>query len=178
MKKKIITVILSAILIICIGSSIYQYKTTSNLKSSLSLLANTKNDITTEIGNKTEELKNTTSEIEKFNTTISDLTTEKDSLTTSIKETQSQIDTIQQEIKIDNEIDTANTELTEEDQEIIDQIEQELMKEHPEWFTDTTENTGDTGNYEHVGTPSTGVVPEFNFGQGDYSELGSDVTVY
>ncbi len=82
MKNRIVTVILSAILIICIGASIYQYKTTSNLKSSLSLLANTKNDITTEIESKTEEVKNTTSEIEKANTTISDLTTEKDNLTT------------------------------------------------------------------------------------------------
>ncbi len=81
------------------------------------------------------------------------------------------------EYKGDNEIDTANTELTEEDQEIIDQIEQELMKEHPEWFTDTTENTGDTGNYEHVGTPDNGVLPESTFGQGDYSE-GAGATVY
>ncbi len=128
------TVILSAILIICIGSSIYQYKTTSNLTNSLSLLANTKNDITTEIESKTEELKNTTSEIEKANTAISDLTTEKDNLTTSIKETQLKIDTIQQEIKIDDEIDTANTELTLAEQDIVDQIEQELMEEHPEWL--------------------------------------------
>ncbi len=118
MKNKIATITLSVLLIFCIGSSIYQYKTTSNLTNSLSLLANTKNDFTTEIESKTEELKNTTSEINKANSTISDLTTEKDSLTTSIKETQSQIDTIQQEIKIDNGIDTANTELTEEEQDI------------------------------------------------------------
>ncbi len=89
------------------------------------------------------------------------------------------IDTIQQEIKIDNEIDTANTELTPAEQDIVDQIEQELMDEHPEWFTDTSGNSDNTGNYEHVGTEdNTANTPQIQFGQGDYSGLGSDVTVY
>lgn len=56
--------------------------------------------------------------------------------------------------------------LSEEDQELVDEIIAEtkdefmekMKKEHPEWFTDTTGNTNQ-GNYENVGTPSTGELP-------------------
>lgn len=57
--------------------------------------------------------------------------------------------------------------LSEEDQAIVKQIEEELKKEHPEWFADTAPSTSE-GNYEDVGTPSTGQFqnPNYKFGQG------------
>lgn len=68
--------------------------------------------------------------------------------------------------------------LSEEEQEMVDQIVEDMMKEHPEWFTDTAPNTNQ-GNYEDVGTPSTGQFqnPNYEFGQGDYSE-GAGAQVY
>ena len=66
--------------------------------------------------------------------------------------------------------------LSEEEQEMVDQIVEDMMKEHPEWFTDTAPNTNQ-GNYEDVGTPSSGELP----GKIDIGDVTSDVpagTVY
>ena len=62
--------------------------------------------------------------------------------------------------------------LSEEEQEMVDQIVEDMMKEHPEWFTDDSSGTS-PAPYQGpaVGTPSTGELPTFEFGQGDYSGL-------
>ncbi len=70
--------------------------------------------------------------------------------------------------------------LSKEEQEIVDQIVEDLMKEHPEWSTDDSSGTS-PAPYQGpaVGTPDNGELPNTGrFGQGDYSELGDNVTVY
>ncbi len=68
--------------------------------------------------------------------------------------------------------------LSEEEQEMVDQIVEDMMKEHPEWFTDTVPSTGE-GNYEDVGTPdNTANTPQFQFDPNDTDGLSTDVTVY
>ena len=67
--------------------------------------------------------------------------------------------------------------LSEEEQEMVDQIVEDMMKEHPEWFTDTAPSTSE-GNYEDVGTPDSGELPTGNL---KFGEATSDVpagTVY
>ncbi len=67
--------------------------------------------------------------------------------------------------------------LSEEDQAAVKRIEENLKKKHPEWFTNTTPTTSE-GNYEDVGTPSTGELPTGNLKfDGDYSE-GAGAQVY
>lgn len=166
MKKKALTIILSIILLICIGGNIYQNRTTLELRESLSELTNAKNELTTEIENKTIELNNITSEIETANATIEELTAKVDSLTSAINVTQSKIDGI-------NSTREANM----EEQAAVNRIEENLKKKHPEWFTDTpSTGTGD-GNYEHVGTPDNTA----NTRQIEFGSTTSDVpagTVY
>ncbi|MBD5508835.1 MAG: hypothetical protein HDR05_12530 [Lachnospiraceae bacterium] len=181
MKNKTLTIILSVILIICIGVNIYQYTTASKLKNSLSVLTNSKNEITTDIENKATELNSITSEIEAANTTISELTARVDSLSSSINSTQSEIENVQEEISNIEYASANDYGLTEEEQAMLEEMEQEVMQKHPEWFSDTNPNkgTGNQGNWDNVGTPdNTANTPQIQFGQGDYSELGSDVTVY
>lgn len=63
--------------------------------------------------------------------------------------------------------------LSPEDKAEVDAAVERAKERHPEWFTDDSvgnTNTGE-GNYEHVGTPSTGELPPSTFGQGDYSGL-------
>lgn len=82
MKNKIITIILTILLIASIGGNIYQYIATSNLASNLSTLTNTKNELTAEIETKTEELNNLTSELDGLNEKISELKTSIETLQT------------------------------------------------------------------------------------------------
>ena len=86
------------------------------------------------------------------------------------------------EYKGDSGVDALQSEydsLSEEDQAVVKQIEEELKKEHPEWFTDDSSGTS-PAPYQGpaVGTPDNGELPPSTFGQGDYSELGDNVTVY
>lgn len=201
MKNKTLTIILSATLIACIGVSIYQLNTTSVLKNRLSVLTNTKNELTAEIENKTEELKNITSETEEMSNTISELTEKMDNLNLLAEEMQSEIKSLEEaqnievnsthtdvvlgddEYKGDEEETTEediDTGLTQEDEDEIRDMMKEILKEqYPELLTEgSTGNTGGAqqGNYESVGTPDNGVIPEFNM-----NDVTSDVapgTVY
>ena len=190
MKKKTLTVILSITLLICVGGNIYQNMTASKLRERLSELTNAKNELTAETENRTIELNNVTSEIETANTTIEELTAKVDSLTSAINATQSKIDGINSthtdvelgdnEYKGDTGTDALQSEydsLSEEDQAVVKQIEEELKKEHPEWFADTAPSTGE-GNYEDVGTPDNGVIPEYTVGESGSEGLADNVTVY
>lgn len=100
----------------------------------------------------------------------------------SINSTHTDITLGEDEYKGDDGATTTNDYgLTEEEQAMLEEMEQEVMQKHPEWFTDTNPNkgTGNQGNWDNVGTPdNTANTPQIQFGQGDYSELGSDVTVY
>ena len=163
---------------------------TLNKIDACSELSNAKNELTAEIENKTIELNTVTSEIETANTTIEELTAAVDSLTSEINATQSKIDGINSthtdiilgddEYKGDTGADALQSELdslSEEDQAAVKRIEENLKKKHPEWFTNTTPTTSE-GNYEDVGTPSTGELPTGNLKfDGDYSE-GAGAQVY
>ena len=84
------------------------------------------------------------------------------------------------EYKGDSGVDALQSEydsLSEEDQAVVKQIEEELKTEHPEWFTDTVPSTGE-GNYEDVGTPDNGVIPEYTVGESGSEGLADNVTVY
>lgn len=198
MKSKTLTIILSTALIVCIGVSIYQLNTTSALKNRLSVLTNTKNELTAEIENKTEELKNITSETEEMSNTISELTEKMDSLNLLAGEMQSEIKSLEEaqsievnsthtdvvlgedEYKGDEEVnlkESATETVSEEDLDAIaDQIYQDLLKEHPEWVAD--ENTTQQGNYEHVGTPDSGVIPEYTVGESGGEGISDGLTIY
>ncbi len=196
MKSKRLTVILSVMLIIGIGLSIYQHNTTLELKNRLSVLANTKDELTKEIESNTEELKRVTSEIEKAKKTNAELTVKRDNLAEKNKELRSKVEALKEEssssvnsthtdIELtedeyqgDSTIDNSYNELSPTEQDIVDDIVEDIMSEHPEWFNDSGNNAS-SGNYEHVGTEdNTANTPQIQFGQGDYSGLGSDVTVY
>ncbi len=79
----------------------------------------------------------------------------------------------------DSTIDNAYNELTPTEQEAVDDIVEQIMAEHPEWFTDTNNNAS-AGNYEHVGTPDTGVVdnPDYQVGESGGEGLSDDVIIY
>ena len=189
MKNKTLTIILLTAFIACIGVSIYQLNTTSVLKNRLSVLTNTKNELTAEIESKTTELAEIASETEEMNNTISELTTVMENLTSLTEEMQSEIKSLEEaqsievnsthndlvlgddEYKGDEEITTEET--TEEEQQAIQSIADRMMAEHPEWFDENGNikvgggNGGSTtqGNYEHVGTPDNGVIPEYTLGE-------------
>lgn len=200
MKSKILTLILSATLIACLGVSIYQLNTASALKNRLLVLTNTKNELTVEIENKTEELKNITSETEEMNNTISELTAKLDNLKMLANDMQSEIKSLEEaqsievnsthtdvilgedEYKGDEEVnlkESATETVSEEDLDAIaDQIYQDLLKEHPEWVAD--ENTTQQGNYEHVGTPDSGQFtnPNYTVGESGGEGISDGLTVY
>lgn len=68
--------------------------------------------------------------------------------------------------------------LSEEDQAAVNRIEENLKKKHPEWFADTPSTGTGEGNYEHVGTPDNGVIPEYTIGESGHVEGGENATVY
>lgn len=167
MKKKALTIILSIILLICIGGNIYQNRTTSKLRESLSELTNAKNELTTEIENKTKELNNITSEIETANATIEELTAKVDSLTSAINATQSKIDGI-------NSTQEANM----EEQAAVNRIEENLRKKHPEWFTAPSQDSGYVSVDAPVEEDTTGGANNgYQFGSGGDSGVAPG-TVY
>ncbi len=82
------------------------------------------------------------------------------------------------EYKGNNELDGAYESLSDEEKAEVDQILEEVKKEHPELFEDNSGNIPYTGPAQ--GTPSTGVPenPDWQFGQGDYSNISDGLTVY
>lgn len=85
------------------------------------------------------------------------------------------------EYKGDSGVDALQSEydsLSEEDQAAVNRIEENLRKKHPEWFADTPSTGTGEGNYEHVGTPDNGVIPEYTIGESGHVEGGENATVY
>lgn len=85
------------------------------------------------------------------------------------------------EYKGDSGVDALQSEydsLSEEEQAAVNRIEENLRKKHPEWFTDTPSTGTGEGNYEHVGTPDNGVIPEYTIGESGHVEGGENATVY
>ncbi len=85
------------------------------------------------------------------------------------------------EYKGDSGVDALQSEydsLSEEEQAAVNRIEENLKKKHPEWFADTPSTGTGEGNYEHVGTPDNGVIPEYTIGESGHVEGGENATVY
>lgn len=115
-------------------------------------------------------------------TTESEQTETVEGLEDGINSTHTDVELGEDEYKGDTGVDALNAQyndLSPEKKAEVDAALERAKKKHPEWFTDDSAgntNTGE-GNYEHVGTPSTGELPTFEFGQGDYS-AGAGAQVY
>ena len=97
-----------------------------------------------------------------------------------INSTHTDIELSDDEYKGDTGADALRAELDKlspEEKAEIDAALERAMKEHPEWFTDTVPSTGE-GNYEDVGTPDNGVIPEYTVGESGSEGLADNVTVY
>jgi len=93
MKNKLITIILSILLVASVGANVFQYMSTSKATDNLSVLTNTKEELASEIETKTTELNSLTSDIEALNAKILELTDSVDSLTNTNNDIKSKIDT-------------------------------------------------------------------------------------
>ena len=103
----------------------------------------------------------------KLRESLSELSNAKNELTAEIENKTIELNTVT------SEIETANTTI-EELTAAVDSLTSEI---NAEWFTNTTPTTSE-GNYEDVGTPSTGELPTGNLKfDGDYSE-GAGAQVY
>ncbi len=95
-----------------------------------------------------------------------------------INSTHTDVELTDDEYQGDEATDGANITLNEEEQAAVNRIEENLRKKHPEWFTDTPSTGTGEGNYEHVGTPDNGVIPEYTIGESGHVEGGENATVY
>lgn len=99
-----------------------------------------------------------------------------------INSTHTDVELGDDEYKGDTGVDALNAQyndLSPEKKAEVDAALERAKKKHPEWFTDDSAgntNTGE-GNYEHVGTPSTGELPGKLELDGDYSQY-QGATVY
>ncbi len=201
-KKKSSAVIKIVNTVVCIGIvvsvciNVYQYRDSSTLKSQIAALESeiktleTENDtLNKEIESKKTEESDLSKQIEDLQKKIKQLEADNRSLSDSLKaledginSTHTDVELGDDEYKGDTGADALRAELDKlspEEKAEIDAALERAMKEHPEWFTDDSSGTS-PAPYQGpaVGTPSTGELPTFEFGQGDYSELGDNVTVY
>ncbi|MCM1223296.1 MAG: hypothetical protein NC548_53470 [Lachnospiraceae bacterium] len=179
-KRKIpvmgaVNTVLAVAAVCSIVVNVNQYNSNRALTNELATVENEIDTLNTESDNldknmqsEQENLSSLTAQIESLKTDIEVMEDENRNLSDSLSEME------KNEQALDDEMDNTSIELTAEDEALADQIAEEILKEHPEWLAGTTTQ----GNYEHVGTPSTGELPTFNFGQGDYSQLGDNVIVY
>ncbi len=194
---KIINTIACIGIVVSVCINVYQYRDSSTLKSQIAALESeiktleTENDtLNKEIESKKTEESDLSKQIEDLQKKIKQLEADNRSLSDSLKaledginSTHTDVELGDDEYKGDTGADALQSEydsLSEEEQEMVDQIVEDMMKEHPEWFTDDSSGTS-PAPYQGpaVGTPDNGELPNTGrFGQGDYSELGDNVTVY
>lgn len=191
---KIINTIACIGIVVSVCINVYQYRDSSTLKSQIAALESeiktleTENDtLNKEIESKKTEESDLSKQIEDLQKKIKQLEADNRSLSDSLKaledginSTHTDVELGDDEYKGDTGADALQSEydsLSEEDQAAVKRIEENLKKKHPEWFTNTTPTTSE-GNYEDVGTPSTGELPTGNLKfDGDYSE-GAGAQVY
>ncbi len=99
-----------------------------------------------------------------------------------INSTHTDVELGDDEYKGDTGIDGIRAELDKlspEEKAEIDAALERAMKEHPEWFTDDSSGTG-PAPYQgpQVGTPSTGELPTYNFGESGQDGIDKNATVY
>lgn len=192
-SMKIVPAILCIGIIVSVIANIYQFNSNDTLKSEIAALQSEiktlktdRDTLNKEIETKQTEELELSKEIDDLNTTIETLKAENQDLSDRLKalddginSTHTDVELGEDEYQGDEATDGANINLNEEEQAAVNRIEENLRKKHPEWFTDTPSTGTGEGNYEHVGTPSTGQFqnPNYEFGQGDYSE-GAGAQVY
>ena len=201
-KEKSSAVIKIVNTVVCIGIvvsvciNVYQYRDSNTLKSQIAALEleietleTDRDTLNKEIESKKTEESDLSKQIEDLQKKIEQLEADNKGLSDSLKDLEDGINSTHTDIilgddeyKGDTGADALQSEydsLSEEDQAIVKQIEEELKKEHPEWFQDTTGNTNE-GNYEDVGTPSTGQFqnPYYTIGESGHVEGGENATVY
>lgn len=184
--KKIIIPAMAIIITIVIIGTLVRYFTTQQATQEVMVQFNEEQglsddyEVEMEMETETEEEENEAIEEEAEATeeiTEAD-TTEED---TSINSTHTDIELSDDEYKGDDESNPDNIELEDWQKEIVDDVMADLMAEHPEWFTDTAPSTQtQQGNYQHVGTPSTGVVenPNYTVGESGGEGLSTGGTIY
>ena len=199
-KEKSSAVIKIVNTVVCIGIvvsvciNVYQYRDSNTLKSQIAALEleietleTDRDTLNKEIESKKTEESDLSKQIEDLQKKIEQLEADNKGLSDSLKDLEDGINSTHtniilgdDEYKGDTGADALQSEynsLSEEDQAAVKRIEENLKKKHPEWFTDTAPNTN-PGNYEDVGTPSTGELPTGNL---KFGEATSDVpagTVY
>ncbi len=105
--------------------------------------------------------------------------TESEESNSGTNSTHTDVELTEDEYQGDSTIDNASSELSPAEQDAVDDIVEQIMAEHPEWFNDTGNNAS-AGNYEHVGTPDTGVVdnPDYQVGESGDEGLTPGGTIY
>lgn len=165
---KIINTTLCIGIIVSIVYSIYQYYI-NNLKSEINTmeadieaLENENSTLYKDIEDKKNVLSSLLTQIEDLNNNIEGLESDTKSLTDNLQELQKQ----SEEISLSKEKEEINSKIDDAVNSIVDEILQS--------------NTQSTTEYQgpHVGTPDNGILPESTFGQGDYSQLADNVTIY
>lgn len=112
-------------------------------------------------------------------TTEPEATETVEDLEDGINSTHTDVELGNDEYQGDEATDGANINLSEEEQAAVNRIEENLKKKHPEWFTDTAGNANvSEGNYEHVGTPDNGVIPEYTVGESGGEGISDGLTIY
>lgn len=189
---KILSATLCVVMIASIIFNVYQFNVSNTLRSEIAVLQSEMETLKTdrdtlskEIETKQTTVSDLSLQIEDLNSVIEQLEADNQSLSDSlqalddgINSTHTDVELGEDEYQGDEATDGANINLNEEEQAAVNRIEENLKKKHPEWFTDTPSTGTGEGNYEHVGTPDNGELPPSTFGQGDYSQLGDNVTVY
>jgi len=137
MKNKLITIILSILLVVSLGANVFLYMYTSKATDNLSVLTNTKEELASEIETKTTELNSLTSDIEALNAKILELTDSVDSLTTENNDIKSKIEAestgSSEELGEDVLADIENGQIgNKTSEEIAQEIIEDFLKEHAE----------------------------------------------
>lgn len=107
----------------------------------------------------------------EINTEVETTAEEENTEDSSVNSTHTDVILGEDEYKGDNEEETTEEDtkedlgLTQEEQDLATQIANQIMQEHPEWVSGGGTGGTQQGNYEHVGTPDNGVIPESTFGQ-------------
>lgn len=117
-----------------------------------------------------ENIANLSTQLEELKTAIGNLEANNKSLSEDLEE-------LKATKEVPEETGTDSGSLDIDMDALVDQIVQQTLDEHPEW---TANNGTGTTPYEgpHVGTPDSGELPTYNFGERGQDGIDKSVTVY
>lgn len=194
-REKMSTVIKIVNAVLCVGIiasvcvNVYQSKESSTLRSEIAALQSDMETLETDRDtlNKEIESKQTTVsdlslQIEDLQKKIEQLVADNRGLSDSlqalddgINSTHTDVILGDDEYKGDTGADALQSEydsLSEEEQEMVDQIVEDMMKEHPEWFAETSDNNNKAPGYVSVDAPvDSGELPIGNLDMSGSSDV-------